>query len=65
MAAVEEIVGRTVEDVAEEVGRIVSERQELRASGADERELEQNRLRLVAAQADLTRLLLERHLGDR
>jgi hypothetical protein len=65
MAAVEEIVGRTVEDVAEEVGRIVSERQELRASGAGDRELETNRLRLVAAQADLTRLLLERHLGDR
>jgi hypothetical protein len=65
MAAVEEMVGRTVEDVAEEVGRIVSERQELRASGADDRALEANRLRLVAAQADLTRLLLERHLGDR
>jgi hypothetical protein len=65
MAAVEERVGRTVEDVAEEVGRIVSERQELRASGANDRELEANRLRLVAAQADLTRLLLERHLGDR
>jgi hypothetical protein len=65
MAAVEEMVGRTVEDVAEEVGRIVSERQELRASGADDRELEANRLQLVAAQADLTRLLLQRHLGDR
>jgi hypothetical protein len=65
MAAVEEMAGRTVEDVADEVGRIVSERQELRASGADDRELEVNRLRLVAAQADLTRLLLERHLGDR
>jgi hypothetical protein len=65
MAAVQEMVDQTVEDVAEEVGRIVSERQELRAVGADNGELEENRLRLVAAQADLTRLLLERHLGDR
>jgi hypothetical protein len=65
MAAVREMVGRTVEDVADEIGRIVAERQELRASRAADGALEANRLRLVAAQADLTQLLLERHLGHR
>jgi hypothetical protein len=65
MAAVREMVGRTVEDVADEIGRIVGERQELRASGAADGVLEANRLRLVAAQGDLTQLLLERHLGHR
>jgi hypothetical protein len=65
MAAVREMVGRTVEDVADEIGHIVGERQELRAAGADGRTLEENRLRLVAAQSDLTQLLLVRHLGDR
>jgi hypothetical protein len=59
------VLAETVESVAGEIGRIVAERQELRAAGAGEDELEANRQRLVAAQAALSRLLIERHLPRR
>jgi len=52
----------TVESVSEEIGRIVAERQALRAAGAGEDELEANRRRLAAAQSELSRLLIQRHL---
>jgi hypothetical protein len=55
----------TVETLAAEIGRIVAERQELRASGADAAELEQNRCRLARAQAELSHLLIQRYLGER
>jgi hypothetical protein len=51
----------TVESLTEEIGRIVAERQELRASGATAERLEENRRRLAAAQAQLSALLIERH----
>jgi hypothetical protein len=52
----------TVETLTAEIGRIVSARQELRATGATPAELEENRRRLAAAQAQLSQLLIERHL---
>jgi hypothetical protein len=55
----------TVETLTEEIGRIVAERQELRAAGAPAHVLEENRRRLAAAQAELSHLLIERHLGER
>jgi hypothetical protein len=55
-------VRHTVETLTEEIGRIVAERQELRASGAGQGELEENRRRLAAAQSRLSHLLIERHL---
>ena len=54
-------VRHTVETLTEEIGRIVAERQELRASGAGQAELEENR-RLADAQSRLSQLLIERHL---
>jgi hypothetical protein len=53
----------TVETLTAEIGRIVAERQELRAAGAGATELEHNRRRLAAAQARLSQLLIQRHLG--
>ena len=55
-------VRHTVETLTEEIGRIVAERQELRAAGAGQVELEENRRRLAAAQSRLSDLLIERHL---
>jgi hypothetical protein len=55
---------RTVETVTAEIGRIVIERQRLRGAAADAVVLEQNRRLLAAAQSQLSRLLIERHLGE-
>jgi hypothetical protein len=52
----------SVETLESEIDRLVAERQELRRNGADEGDLEFNRRRLVRAQAQLSRLLLQRHL---
>jgi hypothetical protein len=54
----------TVETLKAEIGRIVAERQELRAAGATAGELEQNRRLLAGAQSQLSLLLIERHLGE-
>lgn len=53
---------QTVETLAAEIGRIVAERQDLRAAGASSAVLEENRRRLAAAQSRLSQLLIERHL---
>jgi len=55
-------VRHTVETLTEEIGRIVAERQELRASGAGHDRLEENRHRLATAQSRLSNLLIERYL---
>ena len=55
-------MGQTVESLSEEIGRIVAERQELRASGASFDVLEENRRRLAQAQSRLSELLIARHL---
>jgi hypothetical protein len=55
-------VQHTVETLTTEIGRIVVERQELRAAGAASAELEANRRRLAAAQSELSLLLIARHL---
>ena len=47
--------------LSDEIGAIVSERQALRGSGANAATLESNRRRLATAQAELSRLLIERH----
>jgi len=51
--------------LGDEIGRIVSERQALRAAGAGGGALESNRRRLVRAQGELSRLLIDRHLPHR
>ncbi len=56
---------RSVESVATEIGRIVAARQELRAAGASPEALEANRKLLADAQAQLSRLLIERYLPHR
>jgi hypothetical protein len=55
-------MGQSVESVTEEIGRIVAERQALRAAGASFDVLEENRRRLAKAQSELSRLLIARHL---
>ena len=57
-------VAHTVETLTAEIGRIVAERQELRAAGASEDELEANRRLLAGAQSELSHLLIRRHLGE-
>jgi hypothetical protein len=52
----------SVETLTTEIGRIVAERQALRAAGASPAELEENRNRLAFAQSQLSLLLIERHL---
>jgi hypothetical protein len=54
----------TVETLVAEIGRIVAERQQLRAAGASSSELEQNRRLLADRQARLSHLLIARHLHD-
>ncbi|HEY3182847.1 MAG TPA: hypothetical protein VGJ77_08440 [Gaiellaceae bacterium] len=51
----------TVESLTEEIGRIVAERQDLRAAGATTEQLEENRRRLADAQAHLSALLIARY----
>jgi hypothetical protein len=51
-----------VETLSRKIEQIVVERQELRASGAAPAALEENRRRLGSAQAQLSRLLIERYL---
>ena len=53
------------EALSDEIDRIVAERRMLRDAGASEQELEANRKQLMAAQARLTQVLLERHLDQR
>ena len=55
-------MGQTVESLAEEIDRIVVERQALRAAGASFDVLEENRRRLAKAQSELSRLVIARHL---
>jgi hypothetical protein len=55
---------QTVEMLVAEIGRIVAERQQLRAAGASRAELEQNRRLLADRQARLSRLLIARHLHE-
>jgi len=54
----------TVESLVAEIGRIVAERQELRAATASPSELEENRRALAEAQARLSQLLIARHLHE-
>ena len=55
-------MARTVESLTAEIGRIVAERQELRATGASFDVLEENRRRLAKAQSELSQLLIARYL---
>jgi hypothetical protein len=62
MTAARDARTHTVESLTAEISRIVAERQELRAAGADPQALEANRRRLAAAQSQLSLLLIERYL---
>jgi hypothetical protein len=55
-------IRHTVESLTDEIGRIVAERQQLRAAGVDAQVLEENRRRLAAAQSELSLLLIARYL---
>ena len=57
-------MAHTVETLTAEIGRLVAERQELRAAGASETELERNRRLLAGAQTQLSQLLIQRHLDE-
>jgi hypothetical protein len=57
-------MGQTVESLTDEIGRIVVERQALRAAGTSFDVLEENRRRLAKAQSELSRLLIARHLSS-
>jgi hypothetical protein len=50
-----------VEELQEQIAGLVCERQDLRTLGATRASLEQNRLRLVHRQWDLSHALIERH----
>jgi hypothetical protein len=56
---------QTIDSLGAEIGRIVAERQELRAAGASHEVLEENRRRLAQAQAQLSRLLIDRYSAKR
>jgi hypothetical protein len=51
----------TVEELVGRIAELVLVRQSLRANGAAQAELEQNRCELVALHWDLSRALIERH----
>jgi hypothetical protein len=57
-------ISAAVESLAAEIGELVAERQELRARGVAPAELEANRRRLADAHAQLSRQLVELHLGN-
>jgi hypothetical protein len=52
---------KSVEDLQTEIGFHCAERQQLRASGADERELERNRLEIARLQWELSHALIWRY----
>lgn len=58
------VVVQTVEAVTAEISRIVAERQVLREEGVSAGVLEENRRRLVAAQARLSQLLIARYAAQ-
>jgi uncharacterized protein involved in exopolysaccharide biosynthesis len=51
----------TVEALEGRIAALVSERQDLRARGADPAELEQNRVEIVRLQRELSEALIQRH----
>src|SRR5512132_4555580 len=52
----------TAEELTTRIGRLVAERQQLRAGGASEKSLERNRLQIARAQWALAHALSDRHL---
>lgn len=55
------VAWHVVEDLQEEIAELVYKRQELRAFGASDRSLEQNRLELVRSHHDLSHALIRRY----
>jgi hypothetical protein len=55
-------IGESVEALSGVIRELAEQRQALRASGADEPELERNRLALVESHRRLAHALIERHL---
>lgn len=53
--------GSGVQELAEQIGALVHERQQMRASGASPASLEQNRLQLADSQRALSHALVEQH----
>ena len=59
--AAPEASARTVEALQAEIGVLCSERQRLRAAGAEESELEPNRLEIARLQQELSHALIGRY----
>jgi hypothetical protein len=57
-------VRATADELTTRIGRLVAERQELRARGASEASLERNRLQIARAQWELAHALIDRHLPE-
>jgi hypothetical protein len=54
----------TAEELTTRIGRLVAERQQLRARGAAERSLERNRLQIARAQWELAHALIDQYLPE-
>jgi hypothetical protein len=52
---------KSVEDLQAEIGLLCTERQQLRASGSDEGDLERNRLEIARLQWELSHALIGRY----
>jgi hypothetical protein len=52
---------KSVEDLQAEIGVLCAERQHLRASGAEEHDLERNRLEIARLQQELSHALIGRY----
>jgi hypothetical protein len=57
-------VRATADELTTRIGRLVAERQELRARGASEASLERNRLQIARAHWELAHALIDRHLPE-
>jgi hypothetical protein len=57
-------VRATADELTTRIGRLVAERQELRARGASDASLERNRLQIARAQWELAHALIDRHLPE-
>jgi hypothetical protein len=56
--------GANAEELTVQIGRLVAERQRLRATGASVEALERNRLQIARSQWELAHALIDRHLPE-
>jgi hypothetical protein len=56
-----DVAPKSVEDLQAEIGVLCTQRQHLRAAGAEEHDLEQNRLQIARLQWELSHALIGRY----